>query len=77
MTEPWHEELRLHQQNLSVFRPISIDSPVTNQQNAYPTPPAEHKDEDDEEVEREFKKSEQQTINKLQGIKKGDIFTMG
>ncbi|CAF0897681.1 unnamed protein product [Adineta ricciae] len=77
LIEPWHEELRLHQQNLSVFRPISIDSSVTNQQNAYPTPPAEHKDEDDEEVEREFKKGEQQTMNKLQGIKKGDIFTMG
>jgi hypothetical protein len=84
LIEPWYEELRLHQENLStktMFRPISVDLPTDNhnndQQIAYPTPPIEHKDEDDEEVERELEKSEQQSINKLQGIKKGDIFTMG
>jgi hypothetical protein len=77
LIEPWHEELRLHQENVSIFRPISIDLPVNDQQIGYPTPPAEHKDEDDEEIERELKISEQQAINKLQGIKKGDIFTMG
>jgi hypothetical protein len=37
----------------------------------------EHKSEDDEEVERELQKTKQTTTNKLQGIKKGDIFTMG
>ncbi|CAF1536860.1 unnamed protein product [Adineta steineri] len=83
LIEPWHEELRLHQENLSIFRPISIDLPVNNnnnnndQQIVYPTPPAEQKDEDDEEVEREFKNTEQQNINKPPGVKKGDIFTMG
>jgi hypothetical protein len=80
LIEPWHEELRLHQENLSIktmFRPISVDLPINNQQIAYPTPPIEHKDEDDEEVERELQKNKQQTINKLQGIKKGDIFTIG
>jgi len=47
------------------------------QQIAFPTPPIEHKDEDDEEeVDRELSK-DQQAANKLQGIKKGDIFTMG
>jgi hypothetical protein len=83
LIEPWHEELRLHQENLSVktmFRPISVDLSIDNhnteQQIAYPTPPIEHKDEDDEEVERELQ-TKQQTINKLQGLKKGDIFTMG
>ncbi|UJR13337.1 hypothetical protein I4U23_000355 [Adineta vaga] len=84
LIEPWHEELRLYQQNLSIFRPISIELPVNNQKNVYPTPPAEQKDEDDEEVERELEKCEQQqqqqqqqTMNKLEGVKKGDIFTMG
>jgi hypothetical protein len=80
LIEPWHEELRLHQENSSIkamFRPISVDLPLNNQQTAYPTPPIEHKDEDDEEVERELQKNKQTTVNKLQGIKKGDIFTMG
>jgi len=80
LIEPWHEELRLHQENLSIktmFRPICVDLPINNQQIAYPTPPIEQKDEDDEEVERELQKNKQPTINKLQGIKKGDIFTMG
>ena len=94
LIEPWHEELRLCQANLStsaVFRPISVHLPVDHpkdeqeqeqeqppppQKVAFPTPPIEHKDEDDEEVERELEKAEQ-TNNKLQGIKKGDIFTMG
>lgn len=101
LIEPWHEELRLYRENLSMptmFRPISVDLPIDNQniderqstpspqqkqsqtskqqQIAFPTPPIEHKDEDDEEVERELQKQEQ-TNNKLQGIKKGDIFTMG
>ncbi|UJR34035.1 hypothetical protein I4U23_021448 [Adineta vaga] len=87
LTEPWHEELRLYRENTSMsamFRPISVQSSTENheqvsqqqQQNAFPTPPSEHKDEDDEEVERELHK-EQQTNNKFQGIKKGDIFTMG
>jgi hypothetical protein len=82
LTEPWHEELRLYRENLSMstmFRPISVDLPIINntddQQIAFPTPPIEQKDEDDEEVERELQK--EQTNNKLQGIKKGDIFTMG
>jgi hypothetical protein len=77
LIEPWHEEFRLHQENLTLkttFRPISVDLPIDHQQIAYPTPPIEHKDEDDEEVERELQKSKQQ---KLQGLKKGDIFTMG
>ena len=76
LIEPWHEEFRLHQENLSrttMFRPI----PVETEQIAYPTPPIEQKDEDDEEVERELEKNKQTTINKLQGIKKGDVFTMG
>jgi len=81
LIEPWHEELRLHQETLSIktmFRPISVDLPINDQQIAYPTPPIEHKDEDDEEVERELQKNKQQTtVNKLQGIKKGDIFTIG
>jgi len=89
LIEPWHEELRLYRENLSMptmFRPISLDIPNNNnnndeqqqqqQQIAFPTPPIEHKDEDDEEVERELQKDEQKN-NKLQGIKKGDIFTMG
>jgi hypothetical protein len=82
LTEPWHEELRLYRENLSMstmFRPISVDLPIINntddQQIAFPTPPIEQKDEDDEEVERELQK--EPTNNKLQGIKKGDIFTMG
>ena len=80
LIEPWHEELRLHQENLStktMFRPISIDLPIKSKQIAYPTPPIEQKDEDDEEVERELEKTKESTLNKLQGIKKGDIFTMG
>jgi hypothetical protein len=77
LIEPWHEELRLHQENLSMFRPISIDLPMKTEQIAYPTPPIEQKDEDDEEVERELQKTKSTTMNKLQGIKKGDIFTMG
>lgn len=80
LIEPWHEELRLHQENLStktMFRPISIDLPLKTEQIAFPTPPMEHKSEDDEEVERELQKTKQTTTNKLQGIKKGDIFTMG
>jgi len=89
LIEPWHEELRLYQETLSistVFRPISVDLPTNNNNNdqqqqqqeqiAFPTPPIEHKDEDDEEIERELQNDEQ-TSNKLQGIKKGDIFTMG
>jgi hypothetical protein len=88
LIEPWHEELRLYQENLSIstiFRPISVDLPTNNNNNeeqreqeqiAFPTPPIEHKDEDDEEIERELENDEQ-TSNKLQGIKKGDIFTMG
>ena len=90
LIEPWHEELRLHRENLAsstVFRPISLEinsaktpsedkicspSPKT----AFPTPPIENKDEDDEEVERELQK-QPTTVNKLQGVKKGDIFTMG
>lgn len=51
-------------------------SPEQQQQSAFPTPPIENKDEDDEEVERELQ-NDQQAVNKLQGIKKGDIFTMG
>lgn len=83
LIEPWHEEYRLYQENLSAkttFRPISIDSLGKNEQDiAYPTPPPiESKDEDDEEVERELQKRKDLPINnKLQGIKKGDIFTMG
>lgn len=84
LIEPWHEELRLHRENMSLstmFRPISIELTTNNnsdeqQQTAFPTPPIENKDEDDEEVERELQKQEQ-AVNKLQGIKKGDIFTMG
>jgi hypothetical protein len=86
LIEPWHEELRLYRENLSMstmFRPISLDLSVNNNNNtdeeqkpAFPTPPIEHKDEDDEEVERELQKEDQTNI-KLQGIKKGDIFTMG
>jgi hypothetical protein len=84
LTEPWHEELRLYHENVSIstmFRPISVELPSNNntdnqQQTAFPTPPIEHKDEDDEEVERELE-TDQQAANKLQGIKKGDIFTMG
>jgi hypothetical protein len=84
LIEPWHEELRLYRENLSMstmFRPISVKLPVENndneqQQIAFPTPPIEHKDEDDEEVERELQK-ESSTADKFQGIKKGDIFTMG
>jgi hypothetical protein len=87
LIEPWHEELRMFRENLSMstmFRPISADLPANNNNNtdeqqkiAYPTPPIEHKDEDDdEEVERELQKDEQTNL-KLQGIKKGDIFTMG
>lgn len=93
LIEPWHEEIHLYRENLSIptmFRPISVDLPSnTNSNNhdqtdeqqkiAFPTPPIEHKDEDDEEeeeVERELQKDEQANI-KLQGIKKGDIFTMG
>jgi hypothetical protein len=85
LIEPWHEELRLYRENLSMsamFRPISVElSTNTNnndepQQIAFPTPPIENKDEDDEEVERELQKQEL-AANKLQGIKKGDIFTMG
>jgi hypothetical protein len=87
LIEPWHEELRLYRDNLSMFRPISVELPINNsneeqppqqQKTAFPTPPIEHKDEDDEEVERELEKEQQQqAVNKLQGIKKGDIFTMG
>ena len=82
LIEPWHEEYRLYQENLSAkttFRPISIDSPEKIEQEiAYPTPPIETKDEDDEEVERELQKRKESPVNnKLQGIKKGDIFTMG
>jgi hypothetical protein len=85
LIEPWHEELRLYRENQSMFRPISVDLPANNNNNntdeqqkiAFPTPPIEHKDEDDDdEVERELDKEEQTNI-KLQGIKKGDIFTMG
>ncbi|CAF1253227.1 unnamed protein product [Adineta steineri] len=93
LVEPWHEELRLYRENLStstVFRPISLKVSTDNdnideqqqpppppQQTAFPTPPIEHKDDDDDEdVERELQK-DQQTNNKFQGIKKGDIFTMG
>lgn len=84
LIEPWHEELRLYRENLAMsamFRPISVELPINNnndepQQTAFPTPPMEQKDEDDEEVERELQK-EEQGANKLQGIKKGDIFTMG
>ena len=86
LIEPWHEELRMFRENISMstmFRPISVDLPANNNNNtdeqqkiAYPTPPIEHKDEDDEEVERELQKDEQTNL-KLQGIKKGDIFTMG
>ncbi|CAF3458188.1 unnamed protein product [Rotaria socialis] len=89
LIEPWHEELRLYRENTSMttmFRPISVELPANNnnnnnnndeqQQTAFPTPPIEQKDEDDEEVERELQKQEQ-AANKLQGIKKGDIFTMG
>jgi hypothetical protein len=85
LIEPWHEELRLYRENLSIstmFRPISVELSTNNpnddqQQIAFPTPPIEHKDEDDEEdVDRELPK-DQQAANKLQGIKKGDIFTMG
>lgn len=100
LTEPWHEEIRLFRENLSMssmFRPISVDLPrnktpsedqqqpevaaaaaaaSTTQPSAFPTPPIEGKDEDDEEVERELQK-DQLAANKLQGIKKGDIFTMG
>lgn len=87
LIEPWHEELRVYRENLpnsTVFRPISVDLPTNHpkdeqeqpQKVAFPTPPIEQKDEDDEEVERELEKAEQ-TNNKLQGIKKGDIFTMG
>ena len=86
LIEPWHEELRLYQENVSmstVFRPISVDLSANNsndeqQQTAFPTPPIEHKDDDDEEIERELRnEQQQQPANKLQGIKKGDIFTMG
>ncbi|CAF0740324.1 unnamed protein product [Rotaria sordida] len=83
LIEPWHEELRLYRENLpmsTMFRPISAELSTNNnndeqQKIAFPTPPIENKDEDDEEVERELQKQEQ-TVNKLQGIKKGDIFTM-
>jgi hypothetical protein len=80
LIEPWHEELRLHQENLAaktMFRPISVDLPIKTERTAYPTPPIEQKDEDDEEVERELEKDKPNSVNKLQGIKKGDIFTMG
>lgn len=94
LIEPWHEEIHLYRENLSIssmFRPISVDLPSnTNSNNpdstdeqqkiAFPTPPIEHKDDEDdeeeEEVERELQKDDQVNI-KLQGIKKGDIFTMG
>lgn len=94
LIEPWHEELHLYRENLSIsstmFRPISVDLPKNSNQTsehhdqtdeqqkiAFPTPPIEHKDDDDdEEIERELDKQEQVNI-KLQGIKKGDIFTMG
>ncbi|CAF4544563.1 unnamed protein product [Rotaria sp. Silwood2] len=83
LIEPWHEELRLYRENLplsTMFRPISVELSSNNnndeqQKIAFPTPPIENKDEDDEEVERELQKHEQAS-NKLQGIKKGDIFTM-
>lgn len=52
-------------------------SETASQQSAFPTPPIENKDEDDEEVERELQKEHQAANNKLQGVKKGDIFTMG
>lgn len=80
LIEPWHEELRLHQDNIAIktmFRPVSIDLLINQQEIAYPTPPIEQKDEDDEEVERELEKNKSSAINKLQGIKKGDIFTIG
>lgn len=80
LIEPWHEELRLHQENSATkttFRPISVDLPMKNEQIAYPTPPIEQKDENDEEVERELQKTKETAMNRLQGIKKGEIFTMG
>lgn len=56
LIEPWHEEYRLYQENLS------ISSEKDN----------EHDDEED------FPKQKESPINnKLQGIKKGDVFTMG
>lgn len=58
-------------------QPSPPPPPPPRQKIAFPTPPIEQKDdEDDEEVARELEKAEQ-TNNKLQGIKKGDIFTMG
>lgn len=87
LIEPWHEELRLFGESLpqsALFRPISVELAANprgdeEQQIGFPTPPIEPKDDDDEEVERELQKDEdeQQGTSKLQGIKKGDIFTMG
>ena len=88
LIEPWHEELRLCGESLpqsALFRPISVELSANpgrdeEQQIAFPTPPIEPKDDDDdEEVERELQKEddEQQATSKVQGIKKGDIFTMG
>ena len=72
LIEPWHEEYRLYQENLStktLFRPISSEK--NDEQIVSPI------EQDDEEIEREFQKRKESSLNKLQGIKKGDIFTMG
>lgn len=69
LIEPWHEEYRLYQENLStkpLFQSISSDK-FEGQINS----PTEHDDEDLQ------KRKESPINNKLQGIKKGDIFTMG
>lgn len=90
LLEPWHEEMRLFRESgltSNVFRPITFDLDLIknhdqNQNSSpasktpFPTPPIENKDDDDDDIEGELQKPST-GVNKLQGIKKGDIFTMG